>query len=333
MTDFHLFPYHLVEKECRVILYGAGAVMRCYVNQLQTAPHCEILCAADRNHADIDSYKDIEVVSPKAILEMQYDYVVIAVASQFRKSVHADLVELGIAHEKIVCADYHRMAFSENHTAEAVVVKGIFDILGIDKPTYIDCGACHPFAHNNTALFYQNGSRGICIEANPDLIGEFFAERPDDINLNLGIAAKQGIGTFYLLGNEWLNTFSIDAAEYAVGFYSELGLSTENTIQIQLETLNAIVDKYNGGIFPEFLDIDIEGLDYDVLEKCDFTKSSPLVICVEVGTLEVARFNKVMAEKQCEGGGFLPYCRIPYNTIYVRKDIYNQVLGLEEAEE
>lgn len=57
--------------------------------------------------------------------------------------------------------------------------------MGIKKPSYIDIGAHHPYEISNTAIFYMNGCRGVNVEANPNLIDEFYKERPDDI--------KQGV--------------------------------------------------------------------------------------------------------------------------------------------
>ena len=126
-----------------------------------------------------------------------------------------------------------------------------------------------------------------------------------------------------MLGEDALNTFSEKTAQHHADLIRE---STD----IQLITLNDVVDQYNSGKFPDFLDIDIEGLDFDVLNACDFTKSSPKVICVEEEGKTLARLNKMMLEKPCKGDGYVPYCRIPehHNIIYVRRDIYNSILGL-----
>jgi len=41
---------------------------------------------------------------------------------------------------------------------EDLIVKFIFDnVLKINKPTFIDIGANHPYIGNNTFLFYKNG--------------------------------------------------------------------------------------------------------------------------------------------------------------------------------
>ena len=323
---FYLFPQHLTKKGSKIILYGAGPVMRCYVNQLKITRHCEVLFSVDRNYEKIEGYRNVEVVSPQEILKADYDKIVVAVSSNYTKSVYEDILDIGVPEDKIVCEWNEVVVPTE--TAESVIVRGIFAALGIKRPSYIDCGAYHPHLRSNTAFLYYNGSRGINVEANPRLMDAFYTERPDDININIGIAPEKGEGLFYMLGSDEINTFSKEIVEYRIK-NNEVSCVNES-ITIQLATLNEIANKYNNGKFPDFLDVDIEGFDLDVLSSCDFTISSPKVICVEEGGVTLDRLNKIMMEKQCEGGGYLPYCRITENAnmIYVRKDIYPNIFGL-----
>ena len=76
---------------------------------------------------------------------------------------------------------------SYSQCGEDLLVQYIFNLRGIQKPSYIDIGANHPYFLSNTALFYEKGSRGINIEANPQLAENFKTHRPEDINLNIGI--------------------------------------------------------------------------------------------------------------------------------------------------
>ncbi len=50
-----------------------------------------------------------------------------------------------------------------------IIIRAVFDNLGIDNPSYLDIGAHHPTNISNTKLFYDAGSRGINVEANPNL--------------------------------------------------------------------------------------------------------------------------------------------------------------------
>ncbi len=81
------------------------------------------------------------------------------------------------------------------------------NILKLKKMTYIDIGAYDPFLISNTALFYQQGYRGINIEPNPVSFQRFVKQRTQDININVGIAAKSGTLQYFMMDNDTLNTF------------------------------------------------------------------------------------------------------------------------------
>src|SRR3970282_781555 len=110
---------------------------------------------------------------------------------------------------------YKKISFSQS--GEDLIVKFIFDNLGIPNPTYIDIGAHHPYFISNTALFYKNGCRGINIEPDPTLFNEFLKHRKEDINLNIGISDRNCELDFYIISSPTLNTFSKDeAAKYSL---------------------------------------------------------------------------------------------------------------------
>jgi hypothetical protein len=58
---------------------------------------------------------------------------------------------------------------SYSQSGEDVIVDFIFQILKIQKPSYLDVGAHHPSYLSNTYLFYQKGCQGVCIEPDPVL--------------------------------------------------------------------------------------------------------------------------------------------------------------------
>lgn len=198
----------------------------------------------------------------------------------------------------------------------------MFDILGIKKPSYIDAGACHPHLSSDTMFFYTNGSRGINIEPNILLKDEFDEYRPDDINLFVGLADEPGEMTLYLSNSPYLNTFKKDVIKWHEEHFNAV---FESEVKVRVTTLNNIVDEYAGGEFPDFLDIDIEGMDEIVLRNANFSESSPKLICTE-GFMPA--FNKFLMNKKCEGDGYMPYCRISSNSIYLRKDVYKKVVSV-----
>jgi FkbM family methyltransferase len=163
---------------------------------------------------------------------------------------------------------------------EDLIVANIFALLGVEHPSYIDAGASHPLKGSNTALLYSRGSRGIVVEANPALMSLWAEIRPQDLALNLAVAAERGEQTLYRIDEmSGRNTTSADVAQSFVNKYPEFRV--QDTITVQAATLNDIVMQHAAGRWPDFLSVDLEGLDYAVLEAADFSGDRPRVICVE----------------------------------------------------
>jgi FkbM family methyltransferase len=164
---------------------------------------------------------------------------------------------------------------------EDLIVANIFALLGISRPSYLDVGAHHPLHISNTALMHKRGSCGINVEANPNLIGAFHRLRPNDVNLNIGVSTAPGTLPFYMIdATSGRNTFDRAAAEAFVRDYPSFTIET--VINIQVVTLDSILEQYMYGQYPDFLSIDLEGLDYQVLKSANLAQSGPKVICVEV---------------------------------------------------
>ena len=62
--------------------------------------------------------------------------------------------------------------------------------MDIERPSFMDVGANHPFFLSNTALFYRNGSHGINIEPNPILFRRIAQVRTEDTNIMAGIGTS-----------------------------------------------------------------------------------------------------------------------------------------------
>ena len=142
---------------------------------------------------------------------------------------------------------------------------------------FVDVGSYHPLHRNNTMLLYKEGWRGINIDISDFSIKLFNHIRPEDLNINLAVSKKEGyVDMFFQKKLSQLSTIKKISAESA--FQGKI-----KTAKIISKTLTEIIDKskYEGKKI-DFLDIDVEGADLDVLESLDFSKYSPELICVEV---------------------------------------------------
>jgi len=170
----------------------------------------------------------------------------------------------------------HRFA-SYSQMGEDMVLRYFIEQQKKYKGFYVDVGAHHPFRFSNTAYFYKQGWRGINVEASPDLIAAFRRFRRRDINLNMAVGTFAQSLTFYIFNEQALNTFNKDIAITRPDKYKII-----KTIEIPQVGLVDIFDKY---LLPnqkiDFLSVDVEGLDLDVLKSNDWTKYIPQHILVE----------------------------------------------------
>jgi len=172
-----------------------------------------------------------------------------------------------------------------------------------DSGFYVDIGAYDPIDCSNTYLFYEKGWRGINIDARPGSMNTFNRWRPRDINLEVAIANKEDFLTYYQLTESasTMNSFSQE-------FLQDLGMEDRivSKTQIKTYTLCSILDQYlPPSISIDFLSVDVEGMDLEVLKSNDWVKYRPKVVLVEsihrnLGNLPELDIVKWMNSKKYE---------------------------------
>jgi FkbM family methyltransferase len=216
---------------------------------------------------------------------------------------------------------YGHLTYSQH--GEDLVFASLFEQLGIERPSYLDIGAHHPLHCSNTALLYSRGSRGVNVDANPDVMPEFHRLRPDDININTGVGPEPGVMTFYRIDAlSGRNTFSREAALHFIDDHPQFKISDE--LQIPVLTLNQLIDQYCNGQFPHLLSLDAEGLDYAILESTSFATSAPVVICVETYSAAGRRSDDIF--RLLELRAFVPYVRMGENALFLRQEFGKQLI-------
>ncbi|HLX55336.1 MAG TPA: FkbM family methyltransferase [Aquella sp.] len=214
--------------------------------------------------------------------------------------------------------DNFKISFSQ--CGEDLIVQYIFRLRNVEKPSYLDIGAHHPFFLSNTTLFYKNGSRGINIEANPELLENFTKFRKEDINLNIGLSNKKEELDFYIMHDNTLSTFSkveCDALVLA-------GKVLKEVKKVKLTLLSDILQRYSMGKFPDFMSIDVEGMDLQILKSIDYSLDTPKVICVEAAEYSPtgSGIRRTELIDFLVSKGYYEYANTNLNSIMVKRDFW-----------
>lgn len=147
------------------------------------------------------------------------------------------------------------------------------------KGFYVDIGAYDPDYDSVTRRFYEHGWSGINIEPQAERHALFVKKRARDTNLNIGISNKDTALSLRSYANQGLSTFSKKVQN---GYR---GIEDPNTqkyvdIEVQVQTLATVFKQY-GITNIDFMKIDVEGLEYEVIEGNDWSKYRPKILCIE----------------------------------------------------
>ena len=143
---------------------------------------------------------------------------------------------------------------------------------------YIDVGANHPVDLSVTKHFYDNGWAGINVEPLPRMFAQIARDRQRDINLNIGCSNRHGSLTLYAGRGHASGLSTLTAEE--VAHHEKNGFEFDR-ITIPVTTLAEICAAHAGERTIDFMSIDVEGHEREVLEGADFDRFRPRIVLVE----------------------------------------------------
>jgi FkbM family methyltransferase len=165
-----------------------------------------------------------------------------------------------------------KISYAQNR--EDVLLARLFS----DRKTgfYIDIGAHDPVNYSITKYFYDLGWHGINVEPSLDIFPRLCAARARDIDLNFGLSNRDGILTFYeATKGAGLSTFVKSEMER----HCEAGFEFVER-QCQVTTLAKVCEQYVQGEI-DFLSIDVEGHEREVIEGGNWKRWRPSVLVIE----------------------------------------------------
>lgn len=139
----------------------------------------------------------------------------------------------------------------------------------IEKIFWIDVGANDPVYISVTKFFSVRGGYGINIEPQRNFYERLVKDRPNDINLQLGISDRAGELTLY--GDGSVATFDKKTTV----------ADKTRSYSVKTRTLKSICDTYVSEKTIHFLKIDVEGWELQVLNGMDFVTYRPWIVCIE----------------------------------------------------
>jgi FkbM family methyltransferase len=172
---------------------------------------------------------------------------------------------------------------------------------------YVDIGANHPTDISNTYLLYRKGLHGIIVEPNEELVKLFRKFRKKDIPLMIGCSNITALLKFNISRTPVISSFTTDRD---VDIYKSVYLPV-----IPIDTALLHLDFQ----YISFLSIDVEGLNYEVLQGATNTIQKSLIVCIEYDSEEEKeKLTKLM------GAGFEILAIYGCNIIYFNKELKNK---------
>lgn len=218
-----------------------------------------------------------------------------------------------------------------SQAGEDGIIAYVLRVLGIQlqEEKYLDLGANHAQELSNTFTLYENGMRGVLVEANPSLIPELEFMRKGDIILNRCISMRSNeILPFYVLNGDGLSSPDIEAVNEALA--ENPALKIEKTIEIESITVNEILEQYFMDKPPVVLNVDIEGMEKEIIASIDFERFAPFMIVVEridySTKLTVGKRNDGLEELMKEKG-YMEYAFTGINSIFINEKKLEEYRG------
>jgi len=145
---------------------------------------------------------------------------------------------------------------------------------------FIDIGAYDGIIGSNTYIFEQIGWKGICIEPQPNIFRQLKRNRKCDL-YNVALSSRSGENVEFFQAHNapalsGLNEGMEDSHKNWAKEYGKVDIIKINTI-----TFDKLMEKYPDLTYIDFISIDVEGHEMEILENINFKKYRFGLITIE----------------------------------------------------
>lgn len=177
----------------------------------------------------------------------------------------------------------------------------------IENGFYVDVGAWHPTRDSVTRWFYDQGWHGINVEPNSTFLDMLRRERPRDINVSCAVGGSdRASATLHVVSDTGLSTLDRSLLQ-------GVDRSVTGEITISVVTLDRLFAAHEPLPTIDFLKIDAEGSEAEIVQAASFTRHRPRIVLIEATGYNV--YGPIL-----EGRGYRFVWFDGLNAFYVREE-------------
>ena len=156
--------------------------------------------------------------------------------------------------------------------------EGVINSLFGDRGRFLDVGAFDGKTFSNTLRLYERGWSGVLVEPSPNAFSglkRVYADLPRVSLVNAAVADSDGFVSFFDSGGDAISsTDSVHKEKWERGYSCKF-----SPIEVQSITFKTLFKKYGSDY--DFVNIDTEGTNFDVLKSFPFDLCNPMCLCIE----------------------------------------------------
>jgi FkbM family methyltransferase len=206
---------------------------------------------------------------------------------------------------------------SYSQCGEDLILNYMFGVMGIARPRYLEIGAYNASHLSNTYFFYCRGCRGVCVEPNAALAEKFRRARPEDCVIEAGIGAVASARVpFYQMSPDYLSTFSKDEADRMCRMP---GHTLVSAAPVAVMTIGQVLSHHFTSA-PDFVSLDTEGLDLEIIRSFPLNEYRPAIFCIE--SIDYSPGSIIPPRRQdlrdlMQSHDYEPFSETPVNTLFI----------------
>lgn len=188
---------------------------------------------------------------------------------------------------------------------------------------YFDCGAYHARNMSMTARLRLFGWKGVNVDIDRDVVHALQSDSLGTESVCAALGAEDGKEVFFhKYADPVLNTTLPAQHEHLqrIEKANELFTSFSGIEKVKTTSLRTLIDRHAPGQKIDFLNLDVEGVELDVLQGFPWEEQQPSVIAIEIHGLNLFRTGENEIVKFMQSKGYIIQSYVFHTGIFCRQD-------------